>query len=265
MKFSKFFVMAAAASVAVGAFADADNMLISFSTDGDTYADGSTVLPNEWYALCWAPDGKEFGGLNYDCTVVDAGDKLVKLGPLARVLSESPYKVGCPFVVFQIKSEEASSYEGGKFYVYLLDTRNAAKTGVASAVVKDGRNVPSEINGVSASTTAFTAVSNGALTINDTEGNAVAAEDKSWAESGVSGDGVTEARISAISPNGDSVVFTVEGLMAGVKYNIKAGATPSTVESYALDVPRTVSDEATFEIAPGDARFFKIVREPLAK
>ena len=264
MKFTKVFSMAAAASMAVGAFADANNMLISFSTDGDTYADGSTVLTNEWYALCWAPEGKAFGGLNYDCTVVDAGDKLVKVGSLARVLSENPYKVGCPFVVFQINSEEASTYNGGNFYVYLLDTRNAEKTGVASAVVKDGRNVPAEINGASASTTAFTAVSSGALDINGTEGSAVAAKDRNWAESNVSGD-VTEARISSITPNGDSVTFTVEGLMAGVKYNIKAGETPSTVKNYALDVPRTVSDEATFEIAPGDARFFKIVREPLVK
>ena len=263
MKFTKFGLMFASAAIAAGVFADVNNLLISFSTDGDTYADGSPVLPGEWYALCWSPAGSEFGGLNYDCTVVNDGDRLVKLGRLAEVTSKDPYKVGCPFTVFQVKRDDAKELEGGNFYVYLLDTRDASKQAVSDAVLKGGRYVPSEVNGSSASTTAFTAISKGAFDITGAADSAVASADKSWGESVVAGDDVTEAKITKIVPGGTTVEFTVGGLMKGVKYNIKAGETPSTLTSYALDTPRTVSDSAKFEIEAGDARFFKIVREPL--
>ena len=58
MKFSKFCFTLATAVFAAGAFADAANVLISFSTTADTYADGTPVKDGEWYALCWSPRTK---------------------------------------------------------------------------------------------------------------------------------------------------------------------------------------------------------------
>ena len=47
MKFTKLCLMFTAATLAVGAFADAANALISFSTEADFYHDGSPVANGE--------------------------------------------------------------------------------------------------------------------------------------------------------------------------------------------------------------------------
>jgi hypothetical protein len=54
MKFTKFGIMVASAAIAAGVFADAANVLVSFSTTSDRYADGTPVKDGEWYALCWS-------------------------------------------------------------------------------------------------------------------------------------------------------------------------------------------------------------------
>lgn len=261
MQFKRFGLMLAAATFAAGAFASyEDNMLIAFSTEGDTYADGSPVLPGEWYALCWSTDGN-FDGITYDCKPLDSNDKIVRVGAFARELENG--QVGCPLVVFQIKPDEAkaNSLEDGKFCVYLLDTRNAKGDGVAA---KAGDRIgPAEIHGATASTTAIVATSTGALGVAAT----VAAETASWEESAVVGEEVTEAKIEKIVPGNDEVEFTVSGLMAGVKYNIKAGSSPDpkTFNVWPLEAPLTIADESTFTVDPKNAKFFMIVREPLTK
>lgn len=257
MQFKRFGLMLAAATFAAGAFADVYNTLISFSTEGDTYADGVTpVLQGEWYALCWSADGN-FDGITNECQPADSNDKIVRVGAFAEELPNG--KVGCPLVIFQLKPEEAKPLENGQFCIYLLDTRNAAGTGVAAKA--SDRIGPAEIHGATASATADVK-SSGSGIISDVESQAV--ESAEWVASVVGEDG-EEATIEKIVPVSEGVRFTVSGLRPGVKYNIKAGNSPTTLTEWVLNVPLTVGSETTFTIDPEDARFFSIDRNPLTK
>lgn len=252
MKFSKLGVMFAAASIAVGAFADAANVLVSFSTEADYYADGTSVKDGEWYALCWSPR-TTFGGLDLACKPVVSGDRVLILAPLAK-------DGHCPYTLFQLTTSEVPS-GSGYYFVFVLDTRNAAGTAVASAGTRDGRNVPAtEVNGMTVSKNFSASASVGQGVVDS--GETVASVD--WSESVVVGD-ITTASITAIKVENSKVKLTVEGMMPGVKYNVQMGSSPNALTSYALEVPKTVADDATFELAPSDARFFKIVRQPLTK
>ena len=254
MKFSKFGVLFAAAFIVAGAFADAANVLISFSTKADYYADGTPVLDGEWYALCWAKDSN-FDGMNLDCTPVNPAEKVLILAPLAK-------DGRCPHVLFQIDSKKAPS--GGSYFVYVLDTRNAEGTAVATAATDaDGKKVPAtSLNGsvVSQGYTATAAA--GKNSGKKKKGTAVAG---AWAESAIAD--ATQPKITAFKVEDARVKIKVSGMMPGVKYNIFMGETPSTLTKYGLDVPQTVEegDESTFDLEPGDAKFFKVVRQPLIK
>ena len=249
MKFSKFCFTLATAVFAAGAFADAANVLISFSTEADTYADGTPVKDGEWYALCWTADGS-FDGLDLDCNPVDPAEKVLVVAPLAE-------NGHCPFVIFQIDSKVAPV--AGNYFVYVLDTRNASGTAVASAKKNaDGKRVPAtEVNGAVASKSFTAAASIGANNAN--EGVDVSGR---WVASTVAE--AKQPRITAFKVENAKVKITVADMMPGVKYNIVMGDSPTNLTSYGLDVPKTINDDPTFEIDPGDAMFFRVVRQPLS-
>ena len=148
MKCYKLGVMLAAATFAAGAFADARNVLISFSTDGsETYADGAPVLPGEWYALCWSPR-ETFGGITLDFKPVVEGDKILILAPLAE-------KGRCPETIFEVDSADVPK-GNGNYFVYVLDTRDVDGN-VAKSDDNGDVSVPSTtMNGAVAKTTGFT-------------------------------------------------------------------------------------------------------------
>ena len=247
---AKIATLAVAAVVSFGAFADAANQLIAFSTPGpDKYADGATVLDGEWYALVWSADGV-FDGITTDCKAVDANDAVVIVAPLAKGGK-------CPYTVFQIDSKSVNCKDDGVYAVYLLDTRNAAKTAVAASV--GGK--PASVNGAQASEsyTAAAATSGGA-----TSQGAVAGAIWGAADAESAGD-YKQPKITAFAVNGAKVVITVADMMPSVKYNIQMGATPDKLESYALETPKSEVSSADFNIDAGDAKFFKVVREPLTK
>lgn len=256
MKLAKICVAALVTAGAMGAFADAANVLISFSTKapegayrGDTYADGKTVvLDGEWYALVWSADGK-FEGIRTDCKPVDPNDAVVLCAPLAK-------GGHCPFTVFQIDSKSANAKSSGTYAVYLLDTRSADGKSVAA---KNAQGLPVLLNGaaVASAYAAAAAVDGGAVVRSVSEGLA-------WGESTVA-DGAQPV-IKAFNVGADKVSISVEGLLPGVKYNVKMGAEVGKLQNYALDVPKIVDDgKTTFEINKSDDRFFSVVREPLAK
>ncbi len=252
MKFSKVCCMFAAASLAVGAFADAANVLISFSTEADYYADGTPVLDGEWYALCWAGDG-EFDGLNIDCTPVNPDERVMILAPLAK-------GGRCPYVIFQVDSETAP--QGGNYFVYLLDTRSADRTEVAGLNNAAGKNVPDgSLNGAAASNS-FTASASLGRNIS---GNSAATTAVSgvWVDSSIPDE--KQPRITAFKVDNAKVKITVADMIPGVKYNIYMGESPSDFNSYGLTTPKTGVENAQFEVDPGKAKFFKVVRQPLAK
>lgn len=249
MKFSKLCLSAVVCAFALGAFADAANVLVSFSTVGpDTYADKSTVLDGEWYALVWSKDGT-FEGIGIDGKAVDPNDDVVMMAPLAK-------DGRCPYTIFQIDSKSVKAHDDGIYAVLLLDTRNASRTAVSAKNSKTG--LPKMLNGTlaTASYAAAAAAAGGATA-------KTAAGEATWTASAVPAD-IPQPKIIAFNPNGAQVEITVGGMVPGVQYNVRMGKRIGKLDDFALQVPQT-SDNPTFRINKGDARFFQVTRQPLAK
>lgn len=249
MKISKLCVFATACAIASGAFADAANVLVSFSTVGpDTYADKTPVLDGEWYALVWSKDGV-FEGVGIDGKAVDPNDEVVMMASLAK-------GGRCPYTIFQIDSKSVKAHDDGTYAVYLLDTRNAARTAVAAK--DEATGLPKMLNGtLAAASYAAAAATAGGVTAKTATGAA------SWAPSGIPAD-VPPPQIVSFKPNGAQVEISVDGMVPGVQYNVRMGRDVGKLDTFALQVPQ-MSDNSTFRINQGDAQFFQVTREPLAK
>ena len=114
-------VMMMAMAVGLTSFAAQNDKLITFSTPGpDRYADGSTVVDGECYALVWVKDGATFGGFNFDGTVCDTANNALAM--IAACAEDGR----CPGFLFQVPAADVEGkYAGGSFSVYLLDTRDS--------------------------------------------------------------------------------------------------------------------------------------------
>ena len=243
MKFSKFCFTLATAVFAAGAFADAANVLISFSTTADTYADGTPVKDGEWYALCWSPR-ETFSGLDLNYNTLKSDEKLLILAPLAK-------GGRCPYVIFQVDSQKAPT--GGNYFVYLLDTRDV--TGETVAVAKkdeSGRRVPDGVVNGSAEAQSFTASASVGSSIATTSTTSASIAAGDWA--------AVQPKITAFEVKDAKVKITVAGMMSGLTYKVNMGEDLNNMKSF--DVKSQAEDgEAFFLIDPKDARFFKIVAE----
>ena len=115
-----------AAMAACATFAAADDILVTFSTPGtDTYVDGTTVLDNEYYALCWSTNFPDFK-INPDGTA--EGGSIVLAAPIAN-------DGRCPTIVYEVDATlAASDYVGGEWAVYMLDTRKFTRDGEGNLV-----------------------------------------------------------------------------------------------------------------------------------
>lgn len=229
MKFAKLSVFSIALAFACGAFADAANTLITFSTPGpDTYADGTTVVDGEIYALVWSADGN-FDGFTAQGEAADPADKVIFKSPLANGGK-------CPLVLFQIDSKVAP--QGGEYAVYLLDTRagNGLVTGAAVAKTFGG--------------TSGTA-------------NIASAKTDSAVDGVATGTGALAGDVAAIAPvikgikvDGATVKITVGNILPGLVYEVKGGLkgdtdlTGTTAEQVGADVEFTVPAKG--------AQFFKV-------
>ena len=239
MKFSKFCFTLATAVFAAGAFADAANVLISFSTTADTYADGTPVKDGEWYALCWSPR-ETFSGLDLNYNTLKSDEKLLILAPLAK-------GGRCPYVLFQIDSKEAP--KGGNYFVYLLDTRDVTHATPATAEQDDsGRYIPNGVVNGSVVAKSFTA----SASVGSNIATSTSAVVGSWA--------AVQPKITAFEVKDAKVKITVAGMMSGLTYKVNMGEDLNNMKSF--DVKSQAEDgEAFFLIDPKDARFFKIVAE----
>ena len=243
MKFTKFGLMFASAVIAAGVFADAANVLVSFSTTSDKYADGTAVKDGEWYALCWSAD-ENFDGLKLDCTPVDPAEKVLILAPLAQ-------GGRCPYVVFQVDSAKAPV--GGNYFVYLLDTRDVAEGAVSAATVADdGRRVPENVVNGSAAAQSFTAsASIGSNVATAASAGSVAQAD--W--------NAVQPKITGFDLVDDATVkISVAGMMNGLNYKVKMGSALDNMTT-ATSTPKTEDGKAVFYVDDKDARFFKVIAE----
>jgi len=242
----RLMTMLGVAGLAVASFAAVDDTLISFSTPGpDKYADGSDVLAGECYALVWSKDGV-FEGIKADGTTVDPADKVVLLASVARQGENGTY---CPPLLYQVDAGLAAALAGGKYAVYLLDTRVAAADGTVSVGGLD-ENGKLNVNG-------YDSVSVG---IEATAGTSAVATAKTTAIGGAAVATLVEVEapvITAIKPNGTKITISTSGLSPVVDYKVVTGSKLENVAT-PLDAKADANGDFTFE-KPVDGSFFKVI------
>lgn len=237
-------LMAFAASVA---FADAKNVCIPFSTLGpDKYLDGTDVKQGEWYALCWSDTGSDLK-INADFTPY-TGSEIVLSAPLAKVKDGNAY---CPTTIFQIDSNDVKT--SGTYSFCLLDTRGA------DGLPYSGTGKPTIINGFLVVDNPAIEASSG-LSLSST-GNET--DSANYAETEVPV-GVGDPKIESFTIRDDEACFKVSNLSGALRYNVISGSELGNLNS--LVNPFTgVDGTAEFRISATDAKFFKIVRQPLTE
>lgn len=216
-----------------------EDSAIVFSTLGpDKYADGSTVLDGELYALVWTSDGV-FDGFSADGKAVDEKDKILIAAPLAK-------DGRCPKVMFQIPKVNAATY--GKFEVFLMDTRVVSASGVATprGAAKGKVQLVNGYGRVSADIALSSASSKaeGAAVANL---NALAPKNS------------RQPRVKAIRMEGDEVVLTVENIPGFMRVQSGRDTTAADSTSAAIETP---SNGGTLTIKvpkTGDKGFYRVI------
>lgn len=250
----KLLAIAVLSLVGFGALADAKNILIAFSTPGpDLYADGEVVADGEWYALVWTQGNKGFAGMDINGNPLDANDKVIFIASLAK-------GGRCPYTVFQIDSSRSSELAGGSYSVYLLDTRCGKELKPAAAGAK-GR--PKVVNALSVAQDKVVEAGVSDDLVKPVE---VAAA-RNWKESAVleTNPDFKQPKIVAFNMLGKAKVeIVVDDLMPNLRYNVQMGPSPNKLDNYALTMPASGVESARFCIDSGDAKFFRVVRQPLS-
>lgn len=196
--------------LATAAFAGMNNVVVTFSTQGpDKYADGSTVLDGECYALVWTPDGAEFAGINADGSAV-ASNKVVIAAPIAK-------GGRCPQVQFQIDEEyRKANFPGGTWSVVLLDTRRYK--------VDAQGFITSEVDSVG-NKKCVSGYGKVATLGNEAFASANAETGSADAKAAIAAGSV---KITGIKPDGDNVIITAVA-PAGARVGLSTGLTPDSI------------------------------------
>ena len=235
-------LLAGFAALAAGAaLAAANDVLITFSTPGpDKYADGTTVLDGERYALVWSQD---LAGFSFNADGEAVGGKVVLKAPVAK-------GGRCPTVVFEIDADyAASAFPGGEYAVYLLDTRTFAPDGTAT------------VAGTKVNTTGLVggSVNVGTGTLGSQTGTAAKATDLP------AGADVPKPEVTGIRVFEGNVYVTVKGTVPYLAYGLTEGATPTEVtEAVGTPEPGKVNpEEEILLVTPvkEGGGFFKVGRE----
>lgn len=227
------------AALAAGAtFAAANDLLIMFSTPGpDTYADGTTVLDGERYALCWSEDFSQFA-IKPDGTA-EGGAVVLK----ARVAKDGR----CPTTVFEVNAAKAPT--GGEWAVYLLDTRTFAADGTAS--------IPPSLKAVNTVGLVGASVQVGTGAPGDLLSSTAASTTELPSGADVPAPVITGIRIF----EGD-VYVSVKGTVPYLAYGLSEGATPDAVTAPVGEpqVGKVSADDEITIITPAKegGAFFKV-------
>ena len=228
-------VFFAAAALCGAAFAAQNDALVSFSSKGpDAYADGTTVLDGECYALVWMANGAS--GLSVAADGSATGGEIVLAAPVAK-------GGRCPKVVFEVDAGDIKTkYQGGSWGVYLLDTRRWG----ANGAVKPAGTVNGKVrlvNAAGAVPGAAVSVASGAL---GSAGAVTGAAVASGATAVPAGAPTPE--ITGIRVDGANVYVTVRGTVPYLQYGLASGDAPDAVDGQAEGAPRTGAASADEEI-----------------
>ena len=231
-------VMAAALAMSGAAWSDAANVLVAFESIGpDCYADGTTVLDGERYALVWTSDGA-FDGFKTDGSAANDAEKVLLTAPLAK-------GGRCPMTVFQVDSKVAP--QGGGYFVYLLDTRTSATALSATPVVTGA----AEAKGYGAASGTANVASVKTDKTPDLRTTAASVADLA---------SVATPVITGIRVEGATVTITASNIFPGLKYSIRGGldkADEVTVPAFRGREGSTVN----FVLESPEAKFFSIKAE----
>ena len=239
-------------SVQAGFAGGLDDVCVSFCTKGpDRYADGSTVLDGECYALVWSKDGV-FEGFTAGGQCIDTNDLTVLVAPVAS-------RGCCPKVLFQIDAETAAKLSDGRYAVYLLDTR----------VSTDGTVKPAGVNGVKPVLMNGYGEASGEIAIKtdrtgfaDIKEKAAGDGDASQVASAVAAadGGCKQPKVKKIEVAGDKVYLTVENLDGFMR--VQGGADVKAGETTGVAVKTGGSADDAVLVMPktGDSGFFRVIR-----
>lgn len=246
-------MMTVALMATVFARAAQDDLRLVFETKGpDSYADKTSVLDGEFYALVWVKAGAAFAGFNADATLVDAeANELVAVVPFAK-------GGRLPATKKQLAAETAGHYAAGSFAVILLDTRNADGTLAAAAKDELGRPFPAKVNGQSmlAVQTAESAAYSAALGIDAP----IQIASASAVPEGTPQPVITKVAMRQ-GPNGQEMVISVKGTVPYLDYTA-ANEKGAAIEATAATGKASADD--TIEIvvpATGASGLYKVIRK----
>ena len=219
------------AAIAAGAvFAAANDVVVTFSTPGpDTYADGTTVVDGEKYALCWSQDFSQFA-IKSDGTA--EGGVVVLKAPVAK-------GGRCPTVVFEVDAAyAAANFDGGEWAVYLLDTRDfgngAVNTSGCVGKASVGTGTLGSLSGVAAATSEV-----------------------------AGGIDVPQPKVTGIKVVDGFVYVTVQGTVPFLAYGLTEGATPDAITSPVEGSKAGSADKEIVLVTPAKegGAFFKVGRK----
>lgn len=222
----------------------------SFFTSGpDRYADGSVVLDGECYALVWSKDGN-FDGFSASGECVDENDRIVLIAPIAK-------DGHLPRVLFQIPAQEADELAGGKYAVYLLDTRLNENGQVRPKGMVNGKIVL--MNGYGATTAN---ISFGGSTSFKTANEKNSTQDEGQVADSLCAApaGCDQPRIKSISIEGDNVFLTVENLKGFMRVSSGSDVSASSAATAAVETSGEGGEVTLVTRKPGDSGFFKVIR-----
>lgn len=238
-----------------------------FTVPEDHYADGAVVMDGEWYALTWQRRGWTFDGFTVDGTPVSPESCEVLW---CRAAAKDGYLEERAFT-FDERSHK-SFEEGGRFALYLLDTRRFAAPTVS---YDEAGNVASVTTNAtlagSLSVQGFAEVA-GFIASNGNPFGGTSAG-KPFLLSTLDDEVVENPVVTGIRVEDDYVVLTVSSTADNVVYNAAAGETPeaavaSSGAAAQSPVSGTSAAGGTIELRiPRDrqatGRFFRVIRNPM--
>ena len=232
------------------AFAAADDALIVFSTSGaepDRYGDGTAVLDGECYALVWSADGV-FEGFLANGSPSDAADRVVLIAPVAR-------GGHCPEVMFQVPAATAKELAGGKYGLFLLDTRVKKGDVVSPRGTPGGRL--EMVNGYGAVSGTVQVADAGHASMPPSPlatGGLVASSSAPPAA------GTAQPRVKHFEVVGDNVFLTVENMPGFMR--VHAGDVPTSLATQGAATETDDSGGDVILVAPkrGSSGFYRVIR-----
>ena len=224
--FTGLFVMLALGVIA----AECNDTTVYVWTNGpDKYADGTTVLDGERYALCWSAG--EFAGFKADGSLVNAEDVVIEIASLAK-------DGKCRDYIYAIPYEIASLLKGGNFSLWLLDTRVFAEDGKVSFAAQDGAKVSAIAGAAKVGATIKVTSTSGKSSVGDAVVSAV--------PTGVPADApAPEIKSIKVDQSAKLVYIEVANTKPYITYDLAAGDKPNVLEKGKAQHP--VNGAATAE------------------